>query len=99
MNLDWDHVMAGHLFKIFSSQLSTSSPQGKNGTGPVGGRLLLVRVYPSEFGKKRMAEEDKHGPPAEVFRTSGEYETRTKTIPRSQAMVRNMTKTRSGDIS
>jgi hypothetical protein len=77
VNLDWDHVKAGHLFKIFSSQLSislnssNSSSKQRNGTGPTNGRLLYVRVYPSEFGKKRMAEEDKNGPPADLFREKG----------------------------
>ncbi|KIM32676.1 hypothetical protein M408DRAFT_20048 [Serendipita vermifera MAFF 305830] len=76
VNLDWDHVKAGHLFKIFSSQLSIPTTGGsskqKSSTGSVRGRLLHVRVYPSEFGKKRMAEEDKHGPPAELFLAKGE---------------------------
>jgi hypothetical protein len=78
VNLDWDHVKAGHLFKIFSSQLSislnssNSSSKQRNGTGPTNGRLLHVRVYPSEFGKKRMPEEDKNGPPADLFRVKGE---------------------------
>jgi hypothetical protein len=77
VNLDWDHVKAGHLFKIFSSQLSISlNPNGvskqRNRAGVTNGRLLHVRVYPSEFGKKRMAEEDKNGPPADLFRAKGE---------------------------
>jgi len=34
----------------------------------VRGKVLSVRVYPSDFGKERMAREEKEGPPAEVFR-------------------------------
>lgn len=70
VNLDWDHVKASHLFKIFSSQLSSISAgaTGKTqNTALSRGRLLHVRIYPSEFGKKKMAEEDKSGPPAELF--------------------------------
>jgi hypothetical protein len=65
VNLDWDHVKASHLFKIFASLVS-----GENNSISSRGRLLHVRIYPSQFGKKRMAEEDKTGPPAELFRTS-----------------------------
>ncbi|KAF8125927.1 hypothetical protein EV363DRAFT_1224978 [Boletus edulis] len=54
VNLDWDYVRAAHLFKIFSSHVSpiASETAGKNRV--TRGRLLSVRVYPSEFGKKRM---------------------------------------------
>ncbi|PVF93492.1 hypothetical protein CPB86DRAFT_790053 [Serendipita vermifera] len=71
VNLDWDYVKASHLFKVFSSQLSLMSVvsgRGKSGGALTRGQLLHVRIYPSEFGKKRMAEEDKAGPPVEVFR-------------------------------
>ncbi|KAF8905527.1 hypothetical protein CPB84DRAFT_1844934 [Gymnopilus junonius] len=32
------------------------------------GKVLSVRVYPSDFGKKRMEREEKEGPPPEIFR-------------------------------
>ncbi len=35
------------------------------------GRVLSVRVYPSEFGKARMAREEAEGPPAEIFKKKG----------------------------
>ncbi|KDQ12856.1 hypothetical protein BOTBODRAFT_134036 [Botryobasidium botryosum FD-172 SS1] len=62
VNLDWDHIRSEHLFKIFSSVVASAS--GKKG------RVLNVRVYPSEFGKERMAREEKEGPPPEVFKKS-----------------------------
>jgi len=44
---------------------------GEPGTGPVNvarGKVLSVRVYPSDFGKKRMEREEKEGPPSEIFK-------------------------------
>ena len=34
----------------------------------VRGNVLNVRVYPSDFGKERMAKEEKEGPPPEIFK-------------------------------
>ncbi|KAH9858106.1 hypothetical protein C2E23DRAFT_164513 [Lenzites betulinus] len=78
VNLDWEHVRAIHLYKIFSSLVSPTGPplaSGSNGpaakgssAGLVRGKVLSVRVYPSQFGKERMAREEKEGPPAEVFK-------------------------------
>ncbi|KAH7102151.1 hypothetical protein BKA62DRAFT_700356 [Auriculariales sp. MPI-PUGE-AT-0066] len=48
VNLDWDHVRASHLYKIFSSVDKIRS-----------------------FGKKRMEQEEREGPPPEVFGSSG----------------------------
>jgi hypothetical protein len=85
VNLDWDYVRASHLYKIFSSLVSSTAPyvpvsvssttgQSENpktrkGTAvPLArGSILTVRIYPSEFGKKRMEREEKEGPPAEIF--------------------------------
>ncbi|KXN90081.1 Pre-rRNA-processing protein ESF1 [Leucoagaricus sp. SymC.cos] len=81
VNVDWDHVRAEHLFKIFSSLVSLTAPRvpvsatlagaktGKSGVSPVArGAILSVKVYPSDFGKARMEREEKEGPPAEIFK-------------------------------
>ncbi|XP_067634876.1 ESF1 homolog [Eurosta solidaginis] len=49
-NMDWDRIRAVDLMVLFSSFL------------PPGGSVLSVTIYPSEFGKERMREEDVHGP-------------------------------------
>ncbi|KZT72826.1 hypothetical protein DAEQUDRAFT_762639 [Daedalea quercina L-15889] len=89
VNLDWDHVRAIHLYKIFSSLVSPTAPaaasasastsSGKGskvkGSGTVvRGKVLSVRIYPSEFGKERMAREEKEGPPSELFRRRNDEE-------------------------
>jgi len=89
VNLDWDHVRAGHLYKIFASVVSPTAPSTasvpqrkqkkdmdsatrKIKEAPqlnvVRGKVLSVVVYPSDFGKERMAREEREGPPAEIFR-------------------------------
>jgi hypothetical protein len=78
VNLDWDHVRSTHLFKIFSSVVThpaSAATSSKSGAGRVSrGRLLSVRVYPSQFGQERMAYEEIHGPPAQVFRKQRELD-------------------------
>jgi hypothetical protein len=64
VNLDWDHVHAVDIFKIFTSVLEQAGRKGKE--------LVNVKVYPSEFGKKRMEREEREGPPREVFVKAGE---------------------------
>lgn len=58
VNLDWDHVKAPHLYKVFSSVVPPASGRA---------RVVGVRVYPSQFGKERMAKEELEGPPVELF--------------------------------
>ncbi|KAI0801175.1 hypothetical protein C8Q74DRAFT_1364815 [Fomes fomentarius] len=83
VNLDWDHVRASHLYKIFSSLVSPSGASVASGSKDAGtsegastfvvrGRVLSVKVYPSAFGKQRMAREEKEGPPPQVFKKKRE---------------------------
>ncbi|TPX44202.1 hypothetical protein SeLEV6574_g04648 [Synchytrium endobioticum] len=58
VNLDWDHVKASDLYKVFDGFLSK------------GGRLVSVKIYPSDFGLERMANEAVKGPPSEIFKKS-----------------------------
>ncbi|KAH8835236.1 pre-rRNA-processing protein ESF1 [Flagelloscypha sp. PMI_526] len=86
VNLDWDHVRASHLFKVFSSLVSPTAPpfrapeaepsssKPQKGTKIAQGSILDVTIYPSTFGKERMAREDKEGPPPEVFKRRKESE-------------------------
>jgi hypothetical protein len=80
VNLDWDHVRATHLYKICSSLVSTAasllatsthSEHGTSGSKAVSfvrGKVLSVRIYPSEFGKKKLAQEEREGPSFDTMR-------------------------------
>lgn len=85
VNLDWDHVRAQHLYKICASLVSPNAPSLKSMSkrrdlatpsqvGTVQGKVLSVRVYPSNFGKERMAREEMEGPPPEIFKRSRELD-------------------------
>ncbi|KZZ95477.1 nuc153 [Moelleriella libera RCEF 2490] len=62
VNLDWDHVRSVDLMALFSSFL----PEGSSSSE----RVLKISIYPSEFGKERMQQEEIEGPPKALF-TSG----------------------------
>jgi hypothetical protein len=71
VDLDWDHVRAIHLYKIFSSAMfPIKSPPSKStvvSVPAVRGKVLSVRIYPSNFGLERMAQEE-DGPPIDLFK-------------------------------
>ncbi|KAI9731375.1 MAG: pre-rRNA-processing protein esf1 [Cirrosporium novae-zelandiae] len=58
VNLDWDNIRAEDLMTVFSSFT------------PGSGKVLKVSIYPSEFGRERMAKEEVEGPPKEIFALS-----------------------------
>ncbi|OXB82870.1 UNVERIFIED_CONTAM: hypothetical protein H355_010440 [Colinus virginianus] len=49
-NMDWDRLKAKDLLALFNSFL------------PKGGTIFSVKIYPSEFGKERLKEEEQQGP-------------------------------------
>lgn len=55
VNLDWDNVRAVDLMATFSSFV------------PTRGLIESITIYPSEYGKSRMAQEDIQGPAPELF--------------------------------
>ncbi|KND92265.1 Pre-rRNA-processing protein esf1 [Tolypocladium ophioglossoides CBS 100239] len=57
VNLDWDHVKSTDLMALFSSFIPANS-----------GQVLKVSIYPSEFGKERMQQEEVEGPPKALFK-------------------------------
>ncbi|KFQ25743.1 ESF1, partial [Merops nubicus] len=49
-NMDWDRLKAKDLLALFNSFT------------PKGGAVFSVKIYPSEFGKERLKEEEQKGP-------------------------------------
>lgn len=61
LNYDWSKISAGDLMITFSSFL------------PEDGQLKKVTVYPSDFGKQRMQQEEVEGP-GDIFRPNAEVD-------------------------
>ncbi|KAH6894537.1 hypothetical protein B0T10DRAFT_480688 [Thelonectria olida] len=57
VNLDWDHVKSTDLMALFSSFIEEDT-----------GKVEKISIYPSEFGKERMQQEELEGPPKELFK-------------------------------
>lgn len=55
VNLDWDNLHAEDLFVAMNSFKSAL------------GSVKRVAIYPSQFGKERMAKEETDGPPKDIF--------------------------------
>ena len=69
--MDWDKIKAVDLLALFQS------------FKPKNGSVLSVRIYPSQFGKERMAEEDRIGPQRFVFRDADSDASRKQAAPRT----------------
>jgi hypothetical protein len=71
VDLDWDHVRAMHLYKIFTSAIAAPRSSSSRSIGisapAVRGKVLSVCIYPSKFGLERMAQEE-NGPPLELLK-------------------------------
>lgn len=61
VNLDWDHIKSTDLMALFSSFVT-----------PESGQIEKISVYPSEFGKERMQQEEIEGPPKALFRDAAD---------------------------
>ena len=57
VNLDWDHIKSADLMALLSSFIPSGS-----------GRIERISIYPSEFGKERMQQEEIEGPPKDLFK-------------------------------
>lgn len=94
VNMDWDHIRAIDLYKVFQSVVSpapsTTIPSSSSTSQivPINGRVINVRVYPSEFGRKRMAKESQEGPPKEIFKSSEDAKPKKKSVKKSKAKSR-----------
>lgn len=55
VNLDWDHVRSVDLMATFSGFI------------PPKGEIKSIAIYPSEYGKEKMAEEELNGPDSLLF--------------------------------
>ena len=78
VNMDWDYIRARDLFKVFASIVTPTAAHAAQAVQEdpantaltqVRGKVFSVRVYPSDFGRERMAREDVQGPPAEIFKS------------------------------
>jgi hypothetical protein len=67
VNLDWDNLRAADLYAVFNSFLSLSKKGKGEGSSSGLGRLLDVKIYPSQFGKERMEKEELEGPGGGIF--------------------------------
>ena len=56
LNLDWDQIKATDIYILL------------HGFKPANGLIHSVRIYPSQFGKERMAKESTEGPNKDLFK-------------------------------
>uniref|UniRef100_A0A5S6R5U5 NUC153 domain-containing protein n=1 Tax=Trichuris muris TaxID=70415 RepID=A0A5S6R5U5_TRIMR len=85
-NMDWSRISARDLYVLFNS------------FKPVSGVVRSVRIYPSEFGLKRMAEEEVAGP-VELQEDIDDPEAGYELIKGSKRWMRQMAKMREYEIN
>lgn len=56
--MDWDKIKAVDILKVMNTFKPSTSV------------IKSVTIYPSEFGKERLAKEEMEGPPREIFKDS-----------------------------
>lgn len=61
VNLDWDNVRSVDLMATFSGFI------------PPKGEIKSVSIFPSEYGKEKMAEEELNGPDSQLFEERKKY--------------------------
>ncbi|KAG1831664.1 hypothetical protein DFJ58DRAFT_750457 [Suillus subalutaceus] len=79
VDLDWDHVRAAHLYKIFPSLVSPAVPATLAAPVPIPPKdekpLKNMKSAKATVARgKRIAREETEGPPVEVFKTKIENE-------------------------
>ncbi|SCV71558.1 BQ2448_3146 [Microbotryum intermedium] len=62
------HVGAAKKFDERGQEVEGFKPSSRLAIAP--GRLLHLRIYPSQFGRARMEREAREGPPTEVFKAA-----------------------------
>ena len=68
-NMDWDRINSTDLMLLFSSSV------------PTGGSIKCVKIYLSEYGKERLAEENRSGP-QEIIQMKGASDAELKDLER-----------------
>ncbi|KAI9312109.1 hypothetical protein BX666DRAFT_1988849 [Dichotomocladium elegans] len=66
VNMDWDNLKAMDILKV----LNTFKPPQSV--------IKSVAIYPSQFGKERLAREETEGPPREIFENGNEKKEKEK---------------------
>ena len=74
MNCDWSRIKPSDLLVLFQSFCSE------------GGTITNVTIYPSEYGLKKMAEEEKFGPQG-LWTATGEAETKGEVEEEEEGIV------------
>ncbi|KAK0521904.1 pre-rRNA-processing protein esf1 [Tilletia horrida] len=82
-----------------ASSSAATAANGKRAAASAGlqvqGKVLSVRVYPSEFGRERMKKEDIEGPPRDIFKSADDQQASSSSSRKKKKGKKG--KKRSGD--